>query len=108
MGIIHYGQRHQNQQQNQQQVYNPADNGTRQSNADARTLFEWRQDDEEKRNDRTLDVSRVKVTPINVSTASNAQNSQYLFMGQLEELRVPTSGGRAEQTAEAGGRKVVL
>jgi hypothetical protein len=42
----------------------------------------------------------VKVTQINVSTASMAQNSQYLFMGQLEELEVPTSGGTAEQSKQ--------
>ena len=47
-----------------------------------------------------FDVSRVKVTQINVSTASMAQNSQYLFMGQLEELEVPTSGGTAEQSKQ--------
>jgi hypothetical protein len=61
MGIIHYGQQHynQNQQQHQQhyssssslnrtntqqQQYNPADMRTRQSNADARTLFGWKQE----------------------------------------------------------------
>ena len=42
----------------------------------------------------------MKVSPINVSTASKAQNSQYLFMGQLEELKVPTSGGTAEQSKQ--------
>jgi hypothetical protein len=59
--------------------------------------------DEEKRNERTLEVSRVKVTLISVSTASKAQNSQtqYLFMGQLEELKVlATSGGTAEQSKQ--------
>ena len=110
--IIQYtGQQQQNQQQNrqqqqnQQQQYNTADKRTKQSNADARTVFEWEQEDEEKRNERTLDVSRVKVNPINVSTASKAQNSQYLFkmwyhVGQLEELKVPTSGGTAEQSKQ--------
>ena len=40
----------------------------------------------------------MKVTPISVSTASKAQNShEYLFMGLLEELKVPTLGGTAEQ-----------
>ena len=42
----------------------------------------------------------MKVSPINVSIASKAQNSQYLFMGQLEELKVPTSGGTAEQSKQ--------
>ena len=42
----------------------------------------------------------MKVTPISISTASKAQNSQYLFMGQLEELNVPTSGGTAEQSKQ--------
>jgi hypothetical protein len=103
MGIIQYpGQHHQNQQrgqqQNQHQQYNTADRRTKQSSDDARPVFKWRQEDEEEeRNDRKIDVSRVKVTPISISTASKAQNSQYLFMGQLEELNVPTSGGTAEQ-----------
>ena len=47
-----------------------------------------------------MDVSRVKVTPISISTASKAQNSEYLFMGQLEELGVPSSGGNAEQSKQ--------
>ena len=45
-------------------------------------------------------MSRVKGTPISVSTASKTQNSQYLFMEQLEELTVPTSGGTAEQSKQ--------
>jgi hypothetical protein len=53
------------------------------------------------RNERTLDISRVKVSPIDVSTASKAQNSQYLFMEQLEELKVPTSRGTAESKASS-------
>ena len=40
------------------------------------------------------------MTPIDVSTASRAQNSQYLFMGQLEELNVPSSGSTAEQSKQ--------
>ena len=66
---------------------------TRHSSVDARKTFEGSQE-------RTFDVSRVKVTPINIATASKAQNSQYLFMGQLEELEVPTSGGTAEQSKQ--------
>ena len=66
---------------------------TRHSSVDARKTFEGSQE-------RTFDVSRVKVTPINISTASKAQNSQYLFMGQLEELEVPTSGGTADQSKQ--------
>ena len=42
----------------------------------------------------------MKVSPIDVSTASKAQNSQYLFMGQLEELKIPTSGCTAEQSKQ--------
>ena len=91
---------YQQQQHNQQQQYNTADKRTKQSNAKAETVFEWGQEDEEQRNERTLDISRVKVSPIDVSTASKAQNSQYLFMGQLEELKVPTSGGTAEQSKQ--------
>ena len=91
---------YQQQQHNQQQQYNTADKRTKQSNAKAETVFEWGQEDEEQRNERTLDISRVKVSPINVSTAPKAQNSQYLFMGQLEELKVPTSGGTAEQSKQ--------
>ena len=82
-------QQYQQQQQNQQQQ-------TKQSNTKAETVFEWGQE-KEQGNERTLDISRVKVSPIGVSTASKAQNSQYLFMGQLEELNVTTSGGTAEQ-----------
>jgi hypothetical protein len=66
---------------------------TRHSSVDARKTFEGSQE-------RTFDVSRVKVTPINIATASKAQNSQYLFMGQLEELEAPTSGGTAEQSKQ--------
>ena len=76
---------------------NTAYKRTKQCDADARTVFEWRQEVEAKGDERILDVSRVKMTPISVSTASKAQNSQYLFMGQLEELNVTTSGGTAEQ-----------
>jgi hypothetical protein len=118
MDILQYtGQHHQNQQQSQQQnqhqQYNTADRRTKQSSVDAGpAVFKWRQEDEEEeRNDRKMDVSRVKVTPISISTASKEQNSQYLFMGQLEELNVPTSGGTAEhieQTAQAAGRQMVL
>ena len=96
MGILQYnGQQHQNQQQgqqqNQHQQYNTADRRSKQSGVGTRPVFEWRQEDEEEeRNDRKMDVSRVKVTPISISTASKAQNSQYLFMGQLEELNVPS------------------
>ena len=106
MGILQYnGQQHQHeqqsQQQNQHQQYNTADRRTKQSSVGTKPPFEWRQEvEEEKRNERTLDVSRVKVTPISVSTASKAQNSQYLFMGQLEELNVPTTGGTSEQSKQ--------
>jgi hypothetical protein len=106
MGILQYnGQQLQNQQQGQQQdqhqQYNTADKRSKQSSVGTRPVFEWRQEDEEEeRNDRNIDVSRVKVTPISVSTASKAQNSLYLFMGQLEELEVPTSGGTAEQSKQ--------
>ena len=66
-----------------------------------RPVFEWKQEDEEEeRKDRKIDVSRVKVTPIDVSTALRAQNSQHLFMGQLEELNVSSSGGTAEQSKQ--------
>ena len=85
-------QQYQQQQQNQQQQ-------TKQSNTKAETVFEWGQE-KEQRNERTLDISRVKVSPIDVSTASKAQNSQYLFMGQLEELKIPTSGCTAEQSKQ--------
>jgi hypothetical protein len=100
------GQHHQNQQQSQQQnqhqQYTTADRKTKQSSDDARSVFKWRQKDkEEERNDRKIDVARVKVTPISISTASKAQNSQYLFMGQLEDLNVPTSGGTADAQSRA-------
>ena len=105
MGILQYnGQQHQNQQQGQQQdqhqQYNTADRRSRQSSVGPKPIFAWRQDEEEERKDRNVDVSRVKVTPISISTASKAQNSEYLFMGQLEELGVPTSGGNAEQSKQ--------
>ena len=105
MGILQYnGQQHQNQQQGQQQdqhqQYNTADRRSRQSSVGPKPIFAWKQDEEEERKDRNVDVSRVKVTPISVSTASKAQNSQYLFMGQLEELNVPTTGGTSEQSKQ--------
>ena len=82
MGILQYnGQQHQHeqqsQQQNQHQQYNTADRRTKQSSVGTKPPFEWRQEvEEEKRNERTLDVSRVKVTPISVSTASKAQKPE--------------------------------
>ena len=54
-------QQNEQQQQNQQQQYNVADKRAKQSNADA---------------EKPLDISRVKVSSINVSTASKVQNSQ--------------------------------
>jgi hypothetical protein len=84
--------------------------GRAQAQQQTRPVFGWRREvEEEKRDERTLDVSRVKVTPISVSTASKAQNShEYLFMGQLEELKVPTLGGTrqssAYRSADAVGR----
>ena len=102
MGILQYpGQQsqYQNQQQNQQQQYNPADMKTRRSNAEAKKPLEWSQE-------RTFDVSRVKVTAnvqhINTTKAQNSHLSvsTSLFMGQLEEQEVPISGGTAEQSKQ--------
>ena len=46
---------------------------------------------------KQLDLTRVVVDKIDVSTAEKALNAKYNFFSLLEQLEVPTEGGTKEQ-----------